>query len=83
MRSLISVVNNNHMDKYLKEILAFVYYGSTVNNQPKKFETSISFLFLNQFSATLHQDACFLKLQSFRHTMNLVSLSLTLSSLSL
>ena len=25
------------MDYYLKKILAFVYYGSIVNNRPKKF----------------------------------------------
>ena len=29
------MVNVNHMDKYLKEILVFVYYGSIVNNRPK------------------------------------------------
>ena len=34
MHSLISLVNDNHVDNYLKEILAFVYYGSIVNNQP-------------------------------------------------
>ena len=33
MLGLITLVNNNHMDNYLKEILAFVYYGSIVNNQ--------------------------------------------------
>ena len=31
MRSLIALVNDNH----LKEVLAFVYYGSIVNNRPK------------------------------------------------
>ena len=35
MRSWITLVNDNHVDNYLKEILAFVYYGSVVNNQPK------------------------------------------------
>ena len=34
-RGLITVVNDNHVDNYLKEILAFVYYGSIANNQPK------------------------------------------------
>ena len=29
------MVNDNHVDNYLKEILAFVYYGSTINNLPK------------------------------------------------
>ena len=29
------MVHDNHMDNNLKEILEFVYYGSTVNNQPK------------------------------------------------
>ena len=32
---LISLVNDNHADNYLKEILSFVYYGRIVNNQPK------------------------------------------------
>ena len=27
MRDLITLVNDNHVDNYLKEILAFVYYG--------------------------------------------------------
>ena len=27
--------NDNHIDNYLKEILAFVYFGSNVNNRPK------------------------------------------------
>ena len=35
MHGLIALVNNNHMDKYLREILAFVYFGLTVNNPPK------------------------------------------------
>ena len=30
------MVNNNHIDNYLKEILVFVYYGSIVNKRPKK-----------------------------------------------
>ena len=29
------MVDDNHVDNYLKEILAFVYFGSTVNNRPK------------------------------------------------
>ena len=29
--SLISTVNDNHVDNCLKEILTFVYYGSIVN----------------------------------------------------
>ena len=33
---LISLVNDNHMDNNLKEILAYVYHGSVVNNQSKK-----------------------------------------------
>ena len=28
---LVSLVNENHVDKYLKEILAFIYYGLIVN----------------------------------------------------
>ena len=35
MGSLVTLVNDNHMDK-LKEILAFVYHGSIVNIRPKK-----------------------------------------------
>ena len=34
MRGLITLVNDDHVD-YLKEILAFVYYGSIGNNRPK------------------------------------------------
>ena len=33
---LITLVSEYHMDNYLKEILAFVYYGLIVNNQPEK-----------------------------------------------
>ena len=33
---MITLVNDNHMDNYLKEMLVFVYYGSIVNNQPNK-----------------------------------------------
>ena len=36
MHGLIILVNDNHVDNYLKEILAFVYYGSFVNNRPNK-----------------------------------------------
>ena len=32
MRSLILLVNDYHVDNYLKEILAFAYYCSIVNN---------------------------------------------------
>ena len=35
MQGLITLVNDNHMDNYLKEILVFVYYGLIVNNRPK------------------------------------------------
>ena len=37
MRGLITLVNDNRVDNYLKKILAFVYFGSTVNNLPKKY----------------------------------------------
>ena len=30
------MVRDYRMDNYLKEILAFVYYGLIVNNQPKR-----------------------------------------------
>ena len=36
MCSLISLVNDNHVDNNLKEILLFVYYGLIVNSRPKK-----------------------------------------------
>ena len=35
MHSLISLVDDNHMDNKLKEIFVYVFYGSVVNNQPK------------------------------------------------
>ena len=35
MRGLITLVNDNHMDNYLKEILTFYYYGLIVNNWAK------------------------------------------------
>ena len=42
MRGLITLVSSYHVDNYLKEILAFVYYGSTVNNRPNDPWHSIS-----------------------------------------
>ena len=36
MHSLILLVNDNHMDNYIKEILAFVYYGLIVNKMTQK-----------------------------------------------
>ena len=36
MRGSITLVNDNHMVNYLKKILAFVYYGSTVNHRLNK-----------------------------------------------
>ena len=39
--SLISLVNDNHVDNYLKEILAFVYYGSIINIRPKNVNVKI------------------------------------------
>ena len=41
MRDLISFVNDNHVDNNLKEILVYVYFGSIVNNQPKKQISSV------------------------------------------
>ena len=35
MPDLITVVIDNHIDNYHKDILAFVCYVSNVNNQPK------------------------------------------------
>ena len=40
MRGLIKLVNDNHVDNYLKDILAFVYYGSIVNNRSKNRKES-------------------------------------------
>ena len=34
MRRLITLVNDNHVDKYLKKLLVYVDYGSVVNNRP-------------------------------------------------
>ena len=34
-RGLISLVNDNHVDNNLKEILVHAYFGSTVNNRSK------------------------------------------------
>ena len=36
MRGLFTLVNDNHVDNYLKENFAFVYYGSIANNRLKK-----------------------------------------------
>ena len=35
MRGLITLVNDTQVDNYIKEILAFIYYGSAVNNRSK------------------------------------------------
>ena len=35
-RGMITLVNDNHMDNYHKESLAFEYYGSIVNILPQK-----------------------------------------------
>ena len=35
MCGLITLVSDNHVKNYLKEILPFVYYGSIVKNRPK------------------------------------------------
>ena len=45
------MVIDNHVDNCVKEILAFVYYGSIANNRPKKKRklilVTITFLFLS------------------------------------
>ena len=38
MHGLITLVNDIHVYSYLKEFLAFVYYGWIVNNRPKMAE---------------------------------------------
>ena len=35
MHGSITLVKDNHVDNYLKEILAFVYYGSMVKYRPE------------------------------------------------
>ena len=35
-RGLITLVNDNHMDNYLKDILAFVYHGYIANSRPNE-----------------------------------------------
>ena len=42
MHGLSTLVNDNHMDNYLKVILAFVYHGSIVNIQPKNDRLQLS-----------------------------------------
>ena len=37
-RGLILLVNDNHVNNKLKEILVYVYLGSIVSNQPKMAE---------------------------------------------
>ena len=37
MRGLISLVNDNHADINLKEILVYVYFDSIVNSRPKEY----------------------------------------------
>ena len=39
MCGLIPLVNDNHVDNNLKEILVYVYYGSNVNNRPENMAT--------------------------------------------
>ena len=38
-RGVISLFSDNHVNNYLKEILVYVYLGSTVNNWPTKCDT--------------------------------------------
>ena len=38
---MITLVNDNHVDNYLKEILTFVYYGSLVSCGLKSEETQV------------------------------------------
>ena len=42
MRGLITLVSDNHVEYCLKEILAFIYYGLIVNNQPKQFRMALA-----------------------------------------
>ena len=38
-RGWISLVDDNHVDKYVKEILTFVHYGSIVNSRLKRLRS--------------------------------------------
>ena len=53
-RGLISLVNDYHVDKDLKEILVHVYFGSIVNNRLKREETgSLLYRWHNRNANTL------------------------------
>ena len=54
MCSFITLINDNHVDNYLKEIFAFVYYGFIVNSQHKKSNDPwVCFVFLIFFWTTI------------------------------
>ena len=40
MHDLITLVNDNQVDSYLKDILVFIYHGWIVNNSPKNWNNS-------------------------------------------
>ena len=44
MRGLITLVNDNHVNNYTKENLAFVYNGSIVNNRSQHGELECSYI---------------------------------------
>ena len=37
LATFITLICDNNVNNYLKEMLAFIYYGSVVNNRPKNF----------------------------------------------
>ena len=47
MRAFISLVNDNHVDKNLKEISVSVFFGSIVNNRLKNVCAIFKFLIIS------------------------------------
>ena len=45
-RGFISLVNDNHVDKNIKEILVSVFFGSIVNNRLKNVSAIFKFLII-------------------------------------
>ena len=64
MRGLISLVDDNHVHNNLKEILVYVYHGSTVNNRQKK-KKMVLLLHVNRESLE-HRSLKLKYLQDFR-----------------
>ena len=56
MHGLITLVSDNHVDNYLKEILVFVYYGSIVNDQPNN--GSLNYKHMHAQISPKHRKIC-------------------------